>query len=133
MIKTTGTLVIAALLFTTNPLAISAQTLGGISERTTHPKIQGELGTGFGGFLVKITPCICADLGLLLSIAGLNGGDYLLSFRKKPKMDLGRIFIGGPLLGGAEGSGTCGRRIHHGCKDKKSGKVIKYIGGLLGA
>ncbi len=124
MIRTTGALVITAFLFTTSPFAASAQTLGGIPGRTTHPKIQGELGTGFGGFLVGITPCICADLGLLLSIAGVNGGDYLLSFRKKPKMDIGRILIGGPLLGGAEGSGTCGTRIDRGCKDKKSGKVI---------
>jgi hypothetical protein len=87
---------------------------------------------GFGGFITNVTPCICADIGALITVSGPFGGDYLYSFTHPPKVKIGSFFmIGGPVLGAVKGSGSCGTRIDRGCKDKKSGKTITYLGGLL--
>lgn len=96
------------------------------------PKMDNGM-SGFGGFITKVTPCICADLGVLISVAGPFGGDYLFSFSKPPSIKIGSFFsVAGPILGATKGGGTCGTDRSHGdCINKKSGKIITYIGGIM--
>src|SRR5574343_352478 len=83
------------------------------------PKME-EGGSGFGGIISKITPCICDDLGVMISVAGPFGGDFIYSFSKPPKIKVGSFFMsGGPILGGGDEKMSCGTRIHKGCQDKK--------------
>ncbi len=97
------------------------------------PKIAGTNQDGFGGFITKVTPCICRTIGMLITISGPYGGDYIYSFKKPPKIKVGQFFlVGGPVLGGAGGSASCGTDKDHGsCAKKKSGKVITYLGGIF--
>jgi hypothetical protein len=85
---------------------------------------------GFGGLIVRLTPCICTDLGMLLTIVGANSGDYLFSFSNPPKLKVGPIFLApSPVIGAAKGDGRCGTKISHGgCINIKAGKVITQIG-----
>ncbi len=96
------------------------------------PKME-EGGSGFGGIISKITPCICDDLGVMISVAGPFGGDFIYSFTKPPKIKVGSFFMsGGPILGGGDEKMSCGTRIHKGCKDKKGATRLKYVGGTSG-
>jgi hypothetical protein len=85
---------------------------------------------GFGGIIIGITPCICTDLGFLLTIVGANSGDYLFSFSNPPKLKVGPIFVTpSPVIGAAKGDGRCGTKISRGgCINIKAGKVITQIG-----
>lgn len=97
------------------------------------PRIEGTNQNGFGGFITKVTPCICDTIGMLITITGPFGGDFIYSFSKPPKIKVGQFFlVGGPVLGGAGGDGSCGTDIDDGdCEDQKKGKVITILGGIL--
>lgn len=96
------------------------------------PKLQGVQGSGFGGFITKVTPCICADLGMMITVSGPFGGDFLYSFSKPPQVKVGSFFmVGGPILGGGDKEGACGTKIHRGCTDKKNATILKYVGGII--
>lgn len=97
------------------------------------PKLVGQQGSGFGGFITKATPCICADIGIMITVAGPFGGNFLISFTDPPKLKIGAFtMVGGPVLGAADGGISCGTDIDDGhCEDKKSGVKVKYLGGLL--
>lgn len=115
-------------------LAMAALLIGTAKAATLPlPKITGTNDSGFGGFITKVTPCICNTKGFLISISGPYGGDYIFSFSNPPKISVGQFFlIGGPILGGAGGSASCGTDKDAGsCINKKSGKVITILGGIL--
>ena len=114
---------LAAIVATAVPFVATAQ-------QKLLPKLEGEAGSGFGGIIGKITPCICDDIGILLTVVGPFGGDFIISFKSPPKINIGSVIKGGPILGGGDTEKSCGTRIDRGCKDKKSATRIKYIGGM---
>ena len=88
-----------------------------------------EGGTGFGGMITNITSCICEDLGVMITVKGDNGGDFLFSFKSPPTIKVGQFFsTKNMILGGADKKMTCGTRIDRGCKDKEDVTRIKYVG-----
>lgn len=87
----------------------------------------------FGGFISGVTPCICDTLGFIIDIAGPFGGSFVYSFTDKPKIHFGSFLsVAGPVLGAAKGSVSCGTDIDHGsCRGRRSGDLLKIIGGVL--
>jgi len=95
------------------------------------PKLIGESGSGFGGFITGAEECTCGDLGILITVSGPFGGNFLISFIDPPEIKLGAFtMVGGPVLGATEGGITCGEHTHDGCENKRSGTKVKYLAGI---
>ncbi len=123
--------VIFSLLLLSVSLPAQAVTIG--QQRVQAGRVAAKLqdgSDGFGGLIVGLTPCICTDLGMLLTIVGANSGTYLFSFSNPPKLKIGPIFITpSPVIGAAKGDGRCGTKISKGsCLNIKAGKIITQIG-----
>lgn len=122
----------AKMLFIAFAAAAVAVLIFTVTHAAALPPLPGTNQSGFGGFISSYRTCTCKTVGIMITVNGLFGGDFLISLANPPAIQLGKYkLVGGPVLGSAAGSARCG--WGGSCGSSKTVPIVRTIAGIESA